>query len=453
MARLREAAEAAPQLVVIRGRRRVGKSFLIAHAFAGRRGIFFQADEQPEGAHLRLFADQLSRLLPSRLPLRFDDWDSALTAVGDLAREQPLVVAMDEFQWLWDAQPSLDSIIQRHWDVWERNGIRVTLVLSGSALTLMEKLLEPGSPLYGRANYRPLIPPLDYRQAAELAGGRLGAEQLLRRYAVLGGTPQYQVWAGRGGIDRVIVERVLRKGESLYEEPLHLLREEQSIRDPATYFAIVAAIASGRTRPSEIANEAQIEVPNLSKMLGRLIDLGYVETIGPTAPQGPTGGRSVYRLRDPYFRFWFRYVFRNRSLLERERVAEVKEAIEADFDNFMGRAFEDACRDWVGRYAPREAFPQHERLGSWWSRDGQSEIDVVAVDKRRYVFLGSCKWTRRASTRVLETLIAQRELLGPQAAKAKLAVFARGFEPKLVRRAEEEEVELVAASDLFERGR
>jgi AAA+ ATPase superfamily predicted ATPase len=193
LARIREAIANPPQLVVLRGRRRIGKSFLLAHAIGRSRGVFFQADEQGEQAHLEMLAREVARLLGPRVPLRFASWEEAMTTIGDLAREAPLAIVLDEFQWLIAAQPSLASIVQRHWDEWQRARVPLTLILSGSALRLMESLLGPGAPLFGRADYRPLLEPLDYRDASQFGPGRLSAESKLRRYAVLGGTPQYQV--------------------------------------------------------------------------------------------------------------------------------------------------------------------------------------------------------------------------------------------------------------------
>src|SRR5882757_5389947 len=167
--RLVDAADNPPQLVVLRGRRRIGKSFLIDRALTGRRVVSFQADEQPERGHLDVLAREAARLLPGSPPLAFSDWDAALTFFGAQAEQHPLVVVFDEFQWLAQAQPALPSIVQRHWDRWQRAGIPVTLILSGSALTLLEELLSHGSPLFGRADYRPLIGPLDYRDAATFA--------------------------------------------------------------------------------------------------------------------------------------------------------------------------------------------------------------------------------------------------------------------------------------------
>jgi uncharacterized protein len=447
LARLRAAIADAPQLVILRGRRRVGKSFLLVHAIGRERGVFFQADQQNERSHLDLIAREIAPLLGPRVPLRFDSWDEALATIGELARDEPLAIVLDEFQWLLAAQPSLESIVQRHWDGWQRDRVPVTLILSGSALRLMEGLLEPGAPLYGRADYRPLLEPLDYRDASLFASQRLGAESLLRRYAVLGGTPQYQVWAGRVGLSELIAERILSKGESLYEEPLHLLREEQEIRDPGTYFAVVREIAAGRTRSSEIANATQISTPNLTKMLSRLEALGYLEARSPLSPKGPEARRASYRLTDPFFRFWFRFVFPNRSLLERGRVEEVLRIVERDIDIYMGLAFEDCCREWAGRFAA-DALPASQQLGSWWSRDGQTEIDMVGVSRGRYDLLASCKWARSAPASALERLLEHRDSL-PRAGGAKLAIFARGFSRRLEQRAAEEDVALIGIDRLF----
>jgi len=447
LSRLRAAIEHPPQLVLLRGRRRIGKSFLLVRALEASRGVYLQADEQDERAHLELLAREVSRLIGPSLPLRFDSWDQALETIGELARDEPLVIALDEFQWLKAAQPSLDSIVQRHWDRWQRQGTPVTLILSGSALRLMEELLKPGAPLYGRADYRPLLGPLDFRDASLFASPRLSAEAKLRRYAVLGGTPQYQVWAGPRPISDVIAERILAKGESLYEEPLHLLREEQEIRDPASYFAIVRSIAEGKTRLSEISNAAGIPVSNLVRMLDRLESLGYVHARAPLSPKGPEAKRTSYRLADPYFRFWFRFVFPNRSLLESGRIAEVLDLIKRDMDTYMGPAFEDCCREWVARYAG-EALPASQQLGSWWSRDGSTEVDIVGTSRNRYDLLASCKWSKSAPASAIEQLLDQRDAF-PKTDSASLALFARGFSTAAKKLATENDITLISADQLF----
>lgn len=448
LARLREAARESPHLVVMRGRRRVGKSFLLARAFDGPRTVYFQADEQDEAGHLAVLAAEAARLLPGVPPLRLDTWDSAFALMGDQATEEPIVLVLDEFQYLWDAQPALDSILQRHWDRWDRSRTPITVVLCGSAIGMMERLLDHGSPLFGRATYRPLLQPLDYRFAAEFASSSLSPEDRLRRYAVLGGVPQYQAWAGKGSLRSIIRDRILTTGEPLHEDPLHLLRGEPQIHAPGTYFSIIAAIAGGATRLSQISNRAHVEVPNLTKMLARLEELGYVEQRAPVEPRR-SAPRASYRICDPFFRFWFRYVFPNRSRLARHQTQDVLGELTADLDTFMGLAFEDCCREWVGHYAPRDLVPACETLGAYWSRKGDVEIDVAGLTDRRYVLLGSCKWTRRARADTLAQLLDHQAHLGPAARRAKLAIFARGFDAELARRADDEDVLLVDAARLF----
>lgn len=449
-ARLVDAADRPPQLVVLRGRRRVGKSYLVDRALGRRRGVFFQADEQDEAGHLELFGREAGALLPGAPTLTFGSWDEAFDFVGaQAAQAGPLVVALDEFQWLWDAQPAIDSILQRHWDRWQRADVPVTVVLSGSALSRMEQLLEHGRPLHGRADYRPLLLPIDYRHAAAFAASDADAEERLRRYAVIGGTPQYEVWAGPGPIRTVIAERILRKGESLYEEPLHLLREEQTIRTPGTYFKLCAAIAGGATQYNEIASRAKLDNPNLSKMLPRLEELGYVERRAPLERRGFAERRSSYRLRDPFFRFWFRYVWPNRSRLERGRVDEVAARIDADFDNYMGPAFEDVCRTWLGTYSTVPEAEGITEIGSWWHRTGRPEIDIVTLRGRKFGAMGSCKWDRAAPPQALGNLMRDREALAGPDADGGVLVFARGFSDDLAQRAAREGVRLVTLDDLY----
>jgi AAA+ ATPase superfamily predicted ATPase len=445
---LRRAVAAAPSLVVLIGRRRVGKSFLLARTLDGDRVVSLQGDEQDESQHLALLAEEAGRRLIGSTALSFGSWDTALTFLGEQAAREPLTVVLDEFQWLKSAQPALDSIIQRHWDSWDRDGVPITLVLSGSALSMMERLLERGAPLYGRATARPRLAPLDFRQVAAFADSDDPVE-LLRRWAVLGGTPQYNLWAGPGPLEQVIRERILAKDAPLYDDPRHLLREGEGIRDPGTYLAILRAIAGGATAYNRIAQHARITPNNLARRLERLEDLGYITQRSPLQRDG-TSDRAIYEISDPYFRFWFRFVLRNRSRLESGRVDEVYDDIAADLDNVMGPAFEQCCRTWVERYTSEELTGAPQEVGSWWSRKGDVEIDVVGVRRHRYVLVGSCKWRREADTDVLGGLLQQQHALGPSAKNAKLLIFAReSFTDQLIDRAAEENVRLLTAADLF----
>lgn len=445
LARLRRAATESPQLIVIRGRRRVGKSFLINHAYAdAERFIYFQADEGGERLHLDLLAAECARL--SGAPVAFADWNTALEYIRRLAQDAPLVLALDEFQWMWLAQDALPSILMRHFDAWQRDGVQVCLVIAGSELSMMERLVEGDRPLFGRAAARPLIEPFDFRLAAEFGPPHASAEDKLRRYAILGGTPQYQAWAGRGHLESVLKERVLPPGESLSDEPLQLLRGERGLRDPGAYFEVLQAIAQGRTQFNEIVQATGSPPTNaLSTRLTRLAELGYIEHREPIAGNGTRS----YAIKDPYFRFWFRFVSPNRSRLQGGRIDEVYNDIVLGLDDFMGLSFEAVCRAWARTYAHSgSVFASAPEIGAYWNRTHSLEVDLVAMAKRKYLALGSCKWSASADAHVLDQLVAQRDSI-TGAGNPELFVFARGFHATLKRRAKAGEVTLVSADDLY----
>ncbi len=451
MALLQEQRESVPSLVVLRGRRRVGKTFLLAHAFAGEGVVSYQADEQPRAVQLAAFAAEVARLLPGTPPLSFGSWDAAFEFLSSQAAVRPLVVVIDEFQYACLSEPALASIIQRHWDGWDASGAPICLVLSGSALTFMEGLLSRDAPLHGRATFRPTIDPLDYRDARELAPASSSPQDLVERYAVIGGTPQYQIWAGRRPLRSVVCEAILRKGAPLYEEPLTLVREERGVRDPKRYFGVLAAIASGRTRNADIGSLLELPSSNVAAVLERLAALGYLQERTPVTPS-VRRRRGFWQISDPFFRFWFRRVAPNRSRLDRgEAIDAVWEQVAADLDTYVGRAFEDVCRHWLAHYSQIEEARTANAIGSWWSRDGHHEIDIACADRRQYTLFASCKWSRRAvGEDALDALLASRDAAEGRTASARLAIFARrGFTSSLQRRAAREDVLLLSAADLF----
>lgn len=447
---LRELAAQPPALVVVGGRRRVGKSFLLRVALAGDRVISLQAEQQPRPLQLEAFARECSRLLPGSPPLAFGRWGEALEFVEQQARAAgPLIVILDEFQYLAFSDPGLESTIQRLWDSWDAGGVPVMLVLCGSALSFMAGLLGGARPTYGRSVYRPLLLPLSFRDAAAFAPAGSPVDGLIERFAVLGGTPQYQRWAGARPLGEVISKAILPTDAPLHSDPEHLIRGEEGIREPGPYFGALEAIADGYTRTSEIAGRLEIKQQLADKFLSRLEKLGYIARVEPLEPGGKGARRAFWQIKDPYFRFWFRYVFPSRSRLARGRIAEVAREIGRDRSTFAGPVFEDCCREWVGRHSPLGE--NALEVGSWWSRKHDVEVDVVTLDRKGYGLLGSCKWwTSKVGENVLDELYEARMVLGPKAAQANLAVFSRaGFTDALRERADRENVALVEAADLF----
>src|SRR6185437_627441 len=332
----------------------------------------------------------------------------------------------------------------RHFDRWERERVPLALVISGSALSMMEQLLEGGRPMFGRAGYRPFLQLFDYRDASLFAGER-SVTQKLQRYGVLGGTAQYQVWAGDSSIQGIIPRKILTKDESLFEEPLQLIRGESAIREPGNYYEVLRSIARGATQFNEILQRSKAPSGQLlTSRLERLATLGYIAQGQSLGGNGSTS----WSVSDPFFRFWFRYVYPNRSRLQRGRVEEVCEAILADLDNHMGSVFEQVCRDWAGRYSTDTALAGAEEIGAYWTRTHDVEVDLIARDRKGVLAVGSCKWSAQANTHDLDRLIELRGRIRG-AGNATPYVFARDFHPALLQRAERERIRLVSADELF----
>lgn len=448
--RLQELAKRPPALAVLQGRRRVGKTFLLRVALAGDRVVHLQAEEQPRALQLEAFARECTRLLPGAPPVAFGDWGEAFAFIERQAKEEgPLVVTLDEFQYLANADPGLLSTIQRVWDHWDRADIPVALILCGSALSFMAGILGGGKPTYGRSVYRPILLPLTYRDSAAFAQRDVPADGLIDRFAVLGGTPQYQRWAGARPLDQVIKGTILPPDAPLHSDPAHLIREEEGIREPGPYFGALQAIAGGDTTTTAIAGRLEVKQQLASQFLARLEELGYVARVEPLEPRRKGRPRGYWKIADPYFRFWFRYVLPNRSRLARGRIAEVAAEIKRGLTTFVGPVFEDCCREWVARYSPLGK--SAVEVGSWWSRRHDVEIDVVTLEKKGFGLLASCKWwTKPVGVNVVEELYRAKAALGSEAARAKLAIFSRrGYTDALRAQAKREGVTLVTAPDLF----
>lgn len=447
---LRGVVEAPPALVVLRGRRRVGKSFLLRVALPGERLVSYQAEVNPQPLQLEAFAAECARLLPGTPDLHFADWDAALSFIEAQAREQgPLTVVIDEFQRVAAKEEAIESKIQNAWDRWDHENVPLALVLSGSALSFMGGLFKGGKPTHGRSILRPLLHPLSYRDIAEFGPAGLTPIELIERYSVLGGTPQYLRWASGRPLAEVIEDVILSPDAPLYDDPEHLIREEENIREPGPYFGVMQAIARGYTNPTAIGGQLQISSQLATKFLDRLAELDYVTRVEPLEPRHGGRARAYWKISDPYFRFWFGQVFPNRSRLARGRIKEVARELGRALPEITSFVFEDVCREWIGRYSDLGA--DAVEVGSWWSRKSDTEIDVVALDRHGYSLLGSCKWwTKAIGPAVLDELYEAKAALGPKAAQARPVLFSKsGFKTELVERADAEQVVLVDAAELL----
>ncbi|MBI5488506.1 MAG: ATP-binding protein [Deltaproteobacteria bacterium] len=443
-------------LVVLYGRRRTGKTALLRRFAGTRRGIFFVADAASRGDQLASFAQVVFPALgePGLDGTSFPSWDAALRFVASRATDRPLLLVLDEFPYLCTADPSLPSVLQRLWDT-ELRDTRLLLVLCGSYVSFMEReVLGAKNPLYGRRTGEYLLAPLRFRDA-RLFFRRYAAADQVTAYGILGGIPAYlELFDPARSIADNTVSAILSPGGPLYNEPRFLLMEE--LREPQTYFSICRAVAFGRTTPNEIAQAAGVADRGVvSRYLETLRELRVLERRTPSTERNPERTRrGRYRLADPFFRFWFRFVLPNRSALEAGDPRHVwTSKVAPQLEQHVSLAFEEACEQHLWDLNRTGRLPaRYDRIGGWW-RGGQ-EVDSVAIADGGNLLLGECKWSVRAvGTDVLDALVAKApsvlaDIPGRQK-EIRYALWSRaGFTPDLRRRARRERVLLYDLASL-----
>lgn len=401
------------ELFVLYGRRRVGKTELVTRFCRGKRHVFFVADMDVEPRLRAGFSAAVNAaLLPDASNAVYPSWEDIFLLLARQAQNERLVVVLDEFTYLVAAHPPLASLIQRLWDSDLRH-TRLMLILCGSYIGMMEKaVLGYRAPLYGRRTGQYLLEPLGFHDA-RLFFPEYSQENQVRAYAVFGGTPAYLRLVGSDlPLMSIIGEQVLRPGTFLYDEVRFLLQQE--LREPRNYFAILEAIASGRTKLNEIRQATGLD--GVTVYLKTLRELQLVERVVPATEGKPhKSRRGIYRLRDHFFRFWFRFVHPQRTLLEQGGAQVALDALVApQIDDFTGPIFEQVCRQFLWRIGLAGELPFLPlRIGGWW-RAGE-EIDLVAVGQDA-LLLTECKWTRRpVGTNILRDLerkaaLVRREL-------------------------------------------
>jgi len=436
------------QLIVVYGKRRVGKTELIKQFVRDVPHIYYIADRASEKEQLQSLSERVGLLFRDEFLLSrgFGNWQEFFRYVRNKER---FVIVIDEFPYLIDTNRAIPSIFQKGWDE-DLHESGIFLILLGSSIGMMEtEVLDYRSPLFGRRTGQMLIEPLGYQEARQFFPGKT-AEEFLQFYAVLGGMPAYLLqFDPRLDLWSNIHKNILTPEAYLFREPEFILREE--LREPRNYFSILRAISLGKTRPGEIINETGFDKNIVGKYLSVLTDLKIVKREVPiTEVSFEKSKKGIYGLDDHFFRFWFGYVYPNRGFVEEGAVNHVIESkIKPGFDMFVSSTFEDVCRSFVRKTTIGGM--RFSQVGRWWSKDG--EIDVVAMgEDGNTILFGEAKWSRQAvGADVLDDLKKKAPLVGWKNSDRNevFALFSRNkFTPALKRRAMQENVFLFSVSEI-----
>jgi uncharacterized protein len=422
------------QFLILYGRRRIGKTALVTQ-WGGELPepyFYWMASQTSATNQLRHFSQALFRFLNPGTAVTatfsYPSWDAAFAEVARLAAGRRVVIVLDEFTYVMQADPEVPSLLQRAWDHQLKNS-QAFLILMGSLAGIIQRTaLDYQAPLYGRATARLKLQPLPFGALAGLLP-RYNSEQRVAVYTITGGVPAYlELFDDQLNIRQNLQERIVTPANVMLTDAVFLLHEQ--LDDPRNYMAVLEAIAAGFHNLTAIATMAGIDRSNITKYLAVLRELGYVERLVPATVRRPEQSRQGrYVITDAYLRFYYRFLAPHLGAIEQGRVKQAMSLLYDHLLDFIGtHTFEELCRDWVNMAAEMSEAPfLPERTGSFWSK--QAQVDVLAINWRsKDILLGECKWGQKAVDQaVIQTLVVKtpKVLPGNVAWRAHYAFFAR----------------------------
>jgi AAA+ ATPase superfamily predicted ATPase len=384
-------------LIVLYGRRRIGKTALISEFGKNKNMLYFLATEESEKENMNLFRSLVADFTENELlkNASVDNWELIFkTLMQHNAKEKKLIV-IDEFQYLGKANPAFPSVFQRIWDTILKN-MNIMVILCGSLISMMEaQTLAYSSPLYGRRTGQIKLQQIAFEHYHEFFKGKTRKE-LLEYYSITGGVPKYiELFYDSKDIYSAIEKNVLSKQSFLYEEPIFLLQNEVS--EIGSYFSIIKTIAAGNQKLAKIATSLELKQTGLTRYLQTFINLDILERQVPITEENPEKSkRGLYIIKDNFLAFWFHFIYPNKSFIETDQIDFVMKKIKKNFvDNHLAYVYEDICIEKMwGLNAENRWNFNFDKVGRWWNNN--TEIDIVAFESiGKDIIFGECKYTEK----------------------------------------------------------
>lgn len=400
------------QMTVMIGRRRVGKTELIRHFLRKKPNSFYFFVEKKKTLPLLDEFTEILRQKYSFLTSPFKTWDEFFGFIFEISKKDLLNIVFDEFQNFKFVDPSVFSVLQKHWDLNYKES-KLNLILVGSVITLMEKIFRGSKePLFGRVSHKIYLEPFSSLVIQKLlADYRIKKfSDLLNFYSAFGGVPKY--YAELENKDQLkqgdftnVIKAMFFDGDGILKDEGYDLLSQEFGKNYQTYFSILQAIASGGTRVSEIADKSGVPVSAIPRYLDTLAErYRFIKRKLPIFSKYSKNSR--YCLSDRFLIFWFRYIFRFKSLIEIGKFNQISDFIKKDIGNLQGFVFEDIAKDFILNEDKKGKFPfSIEGIGNFWDKKG-NEIDLVVFNEsaKQIMFL-ECKLSpKRINHSIIEKL-------------------------------------------------
>jgi AAA+ ATPase superfamily predicted ATPase len=391
-----EYAQEHATFAIVFGRRRLGKTRLLREFAKDKPAIYFLATEEDEDENRTAFKNQAAIFTENTLLKNAEvyDWFSIFETIARFNPEQKKCIIIDEFQYLGNTNPAFPSIMQKVWDTCLKDA-NVMLILCGSLISMMyEQTLSYQSPLFGRRTSQFRIKQIPFQYYKKFFP-KFTRKDLVEFYSVTGGVPRYiELVRGETDIMTAVKHTILSPTGFLYDEPNFLLQKEVS--SIGTYFSIIKTIAAGNHKLGDIASRLNAKQSALTKYLNTLIGLDILYREVPVTELYPEKSRmGLYKIRDNFLVFWFKFVYPNLSYLETGNTKVVLQKLKTNFrDNHVAEVYEDICRAELiyTKKWPWEFLPN--RIGRWWNKTDEIDIVALDVDGKNAVF-GECKYRNK----------------------------------------------------------
>lgn len=424
-------------MVIVYGRRRVGKTRLINEFIKDKDAFVFTATEENERENRKSFKDMLGEYLDNPLISGTNDlsWEIMFKELVRNTGKCKRIIVIDEFQYIGKSNKAFPSIFQKIWDtiLMDEN---VMVILCGSILSLMKsQTLNYSSPLYGRRTAQIKLKQVRYGYYSEFYEGHVTGD-LIGKYALTGGVPKYiESLLKYESLKDKVVKIVGDVDGYLYEEPYFLLSRE--VPDVGSYFSVLKTISNGNVKTVDIATALETKIPNLIHYLNILVDMDILERETPVTERNQSRSKRVmYRIKDNYLNFWFKYVYPNRTLIEGGYADSVADRIIDRMDEeLVSYVYERIAQDYVAANWYDMTGRMYGLVGKWW--DKREEIDIVAVNENENMILfGECKYRKRkVDMKVYKDLVKKSASVkwGKADRKEEFVLFSKsGFTKDLV---------------------
>lgn len=394
-------------MVVLYGRRRVGKTALLSEFIKGKQALYYLVTEESEAQNRASFQNMIADFTGNPLleNASVDSWELIFQTLLNDTRDKKIIIAIDEFQYLGKSNPAFPSVFQRIWDTLLKDA-NVMVILCGSLISMMESLaLNYESPLYGRRTGQIKLKQIPFRRYHEFFPEK-SRRELIEFYSITGGIPKYiELFYDNEDVYSAIEANILNKASFLYDEPNFLLQREVS--EVGSYFSVIKTIAAGNQKLSKISTALEIKQTGLTKYLKTLINLNILEREVPVTEENPEKSkRGLYKIKDNFILFWFRFIYPNLSYIESGNEELAMKKIRQNLtDRHISYVYEDVCIEEMWQMNADDTWDFHfDKVGRWWSNS--TEIDLVALDHTGgNIVFGECKyWSGKVGIDVLTAL-------------------------------------------------